>query len=350
MYCPKCGFENENGANFCVQCGYNFLMEEKPTQITEKKKSTFKFILFLVLFIGLFYIFLFSLLLFIMGTVEKITSMAVCGLLSVILTGIAGFLLGKKVYENRPEKFAKYKLNKKVNTGCGVSVAVVLALFVAFAILAGTMSGEDTPTDENSTNPPIEETTTKITDKVVALIIEECGVSEEEAETIKADLKSVGIDDLKRLDEFEGAQVDGMKSFEYSSGKVSGTLIIKEGKTDYIDSGDIVLFDDEKGGAIDDISRHYLSKDEKTTYLYSAEELVKQNLKSPSTADFPNWYGGDWSVSRKDNVVTVVSYVDAQNSFGAMLRSKFAVQYDYTTGALLYFNFDGEVVYGTAQK
>lgn len=351
MYCPKCGYENENGANFCVQCGYSFSDEKNPTQtINEKRKITLKFIIFLVLFLFVFYIFMFSLLLFVMGTVEKMTSMAVCGLIFTVLTAIAEFFIFKKIYANRPEKFANSKLNKKVNNKWGIAIAVALSLFLSFAILAGTLSGEETPSDESGTIPTTEETTTKKIDKVVSLIIENCGVSEEEAEIIKADFKSVGIDNLKYFDEFEGAQVEGMKSFKFSSEKVSGTFIIRDGKTDYIASGDIILFDDEKGGAIDDISRYYLSEDEKNTYLYSAEEIVKQNLKSPSTADFPNWYGGNWSVTRKDNVVTVKSYVDAQNSFGTMLRSKFAVQYDYTTGALLYFNFDGEVMYGTAQK
>jgi len=44
-------------------------------------------------------------------------------------------------------------------------------------------------------------------------------------------------------------------------------------------------------------------------------------------------------------------YVDSQNSFGAMLRSKFAVSYRVNAGAKqgdltpTYVNFDGKVVY-----
>lgn len=51
--------------------------------------------------------------------------------------------------------------------------------------------------------------------------------------------------------------------------------------------------------------------------------FVMQNLKSPSTADFPlydyraiNLGGNQWSVT---------SYVDAQNSFGATIRTNYRV-------------------------
>jgi hypothetical protein len=51
-----------------------------------------------------------------------------------------------------------------------------------------------------------------------------------------------------------------------------------------------------------------------------AENEVKENLKAPSTASFSNI-----SVSQNGNTWTVTGYVDAQNSFGAMIRSSFKV-------------------------
>jgi len=64
---------------------------------------------------------------------------------------------------------------------------------------------------------------------------------------------------------------------------------------------------------------------------HMSETLVKQRLKSPSTASFNNYpditYIGDSSFK-------VISYVDSQNSFGAMLRTKFeaTVKYIETIG------------------
>jgi hypothetical protein len=57
------------------------------------------------------------------------------------------------------------------------------------------------------------------------------------------------------------------------------------------------------------------------------KELVKASLKSPSTADFP------WTDYRRQThgggKYTVRSYVDAQNSFGATLRSQWRCTITY---------------------
>lgn len=71
-----------------------------------------------------------------------------------------------------------------------------------------------------------------------------------------------------------------------------------------------------------------------------AMEIVKQNLKAPSTADFPapslmsasNSYGDTWVVE---------GYVDAENSFGAMIRENFTVTLTltdsgYTNGSVTF--------------
>lgn len=57
-----------------------------------------------------------------------------------------------------------------------------------------------------------------------------------------------------------------------------------------------------------------------------AEGFVKDRLVAPSTAKFPNPGGADCKASRRGNTWTVASFVDAQNSFGAMMRSDYAAQ------------------------
>lgn len=64
-----------------------------------------------------------------------------------------------------------------------------------------------------------------------------------------------------------------------------------------------------------------------------ATYCVRQKLKSPSTADFPA-YSDDY-ISHSDDEYTVSAYVDAQNSFGATVRTYFIVRmtkvgYDWT--------------------
>ncbi len=58
--------------------------------------------------------------------------------------------------------------------------------------------------------------------------------------------------------------------------------------------------------------------------FYYSKEYVKLRLKAPSTAKFPESERDNTSISREGQVYTVVSWVDSQNSFGAMLRTVYA--------------------------
>jgi hypothetical protein len=64
--------------------------------------------------------------------------------------------------------------------------------------------------------------------------------------------------------------------------------------------------------------------------------FVERNLKAPSTAEYPETCS-EMKIYRivdengtNTNICTVTSYVDAQNSFGAMIRSKYYVRMQYT--------------------
>ncbi len=52
------------------------------------------------------------------------------------------------------------------------------------------------------------------------------------------------------------------------------------------------------------------------------ERIVRDKLKSPSTASFPQHFNAE----KKNGKWTVVGVVDAQNSYGAMLRQNFLVE------------------------
>ena len=62
-----------------------------------------------------------------------------------------------------------------------------------------------------------------------------------------------------------------------------------------------------------------------------AKEYVEASLKAPSTAKWPGYseFATARSKDKKGNVIKdvweVASYVDAQNSYGAMIRTKFLV-------------------------
>jgi len=74
-----------------------------------------------------------------------------------------------------------------------------------------------------------------------------------------------------------------------------------------------------------------------------SRKMVKEMLKAPSTAKFGDCAG----FVTKEDIVIITSYVDAQNSFGAMLRNKYAWhgKYDKKTNKwdIIYFAIAGEI-------
>lgn len=56
---------------------------------------------------------------------------------------------------------------------------------------------------------------------------------------------------------------------------------------------------------------------------YACQTFVKERLKAPKTADFP-WRYDVSRDSTDQNKYTIVSYVDAQNSFGALIRTHYS--------------------------
>lgn len=66
--------------------------------------------------------------------------------------------------------------------------------------------------------------------------------------------------------------------------------------------------------------------DELGTCWALAKDVVKANLKSPSSAKFPFSYGdSDVSITKSEDTYIVKAWVDAENSFGAKLRNNFTV-------------------------
>ncbi len=61
---------------------------------------------------------------------------------------------------------------------------------------------------------------------------------------------------------------------------------------------------------------------------YTSQSLIKQALKSPTSAEFPIYK--DIEVIEFEGLYTVNAYVDSDNSFGANIRTQFTVQLTLT--------------------
>lgn len=55
----------------------------------------------------------------------------------------------------------------------------------------------------------------------------------------------------------------------------------------------------------------------------ASQKFVKKQLKAPSTATFPNFGDEEVVVAGDERRYSVFAYVDAENSFGAKIRSKY---------------------------
>lgn len=67
------------------------------------------------------------------------------------------------------------------------------------------------------------------------------------------------------------------------------------------------------------------------TAFEMSKKAVTRKLKAPSTATFPSGLAEGVKVARSGECKFIVSaYVDSQNSYGAMLRSQYAVQLSYS--------------------
>lgn len=68
----------------------------------------------------------------------------------------------------------------------------------------------------------------------------------------------------------------------------------------------------------------------RTTAWVLSQDAVKDRLKVPSTAKFPEMDSS--FVSSHDSIYTVHAYVDAQNTFGATMRSEYSCEFTYKGG------------------
>ena len=81
------------------------------------------------------------------------------------------------------------------------------------------------------------------------------------------------------------------------------------------------------------ITDSVVTGEEQVNYKVYSEQAIKSILKSPSS---------EWNFSKVRGVVSVISYADSQNLFGAMLRNKFIVEFDAKTGKIIHLIFEGK--------
>lgn len=164
-------------------------------------------------------------------------------------------------------------------------------------------------------------------------------VSQDQEDKAVSVLGECGIEKIKEVTYDSTLDGDGLKGYRLS--------------TEYDNISDVVAyFDNEKIRQIRFLGQylyknqevvslatdHFLSDSQQSDYQIQCKKVVESVLKAPSTAKFPNIL--KWAIFKEEGSVIVQSYVDSQNSFGAMLRSEF--QFKIKDDNIVSFILDGE--------
>lgn len=211
-------------------------------------------------------------------------------------------------------------MRKIIKIVFGSAIAVLLILFAI-----GTISMSNTDIEYD--------------DSPEALLAHKMEVSKEIATPINVALQSVGIDYVSSIEHdvlLDDAFGNDEIGYRVSTLNVDNIILYLNADSSVyqIKYAGNILFDN--GESVKKIDDFYLTEQQKESIIVNVQEGVRKLLKSPSTAVFPNH--NEWFVIKVDGVTTVQSYVDAQNSFGAMLRSEFVVTIEENTVVSLVFD------------
>ena len=160
---------------------------------------------------------------------------------------------------------------------------------------------------------------------------------------IESVLESCGITNIKSMthDELlDNAHFDGEKGYRLTDEHADNIIVYLNADNEVftIKYADYVLYSD--GTVQGNIGDYTFTLDEITNWQVKCQDKIKELLKAPSTAKFPNFT--EWGWQKEKNIVTIQGYVDAENAFGATLRSEFQFIIDSDTNTIQSLIFDGQ--------
>lgn len=215
------------------------------------------------------------------------------------------------------------KRNLNSGGGCLITFAIIALFFgIMVSNLLRILSEPD-----NSTTAIQSIDATEEQQSAINIVLLSCGISDPE---------SIEHDEL--LDNFN---FDGETGYRISLNDNVKNIILRldENKNVYsIRYADNDLY--ANGTVVSKISDYTLTSKECSDLQIRCQSMVEGVLKSPSTAKFPNIL--KWGFWKNKNIITVQSYVDAQNGFGAEVRSEFQIIIDSDTDTVQSFIFDGQ--------
>ena len=141
--------------------------------------------------------------------------------------------------------------------------------------------------------------------------------------SIREALSKCGITQIESIKRMEYSQI----GFDIKAKNVAEPifLYLKENNKNVVEQ---ICFSAEdlylNGKVLRKFSNYIMSNEERMKIQISSEDYVRNSLKSPSSAKFPNY--DEWNIYKKNGTIFAESYVDAQNGLGAMIRNYFKLK------------------------
>ena len=175
-------------------------------------------------------------------------------------------------------------------------------------------------------------------------IIDIFDVSESQAVSIRARLLELGVERFI----FESPQTDGdqtMAKYSIGLGEILVVAKVKYGELTAVQVNGQTIYS-QRDGAIGNLNEFVLTSTERAEYQIQVEKITNALLKSPGSAQYE--FGMSFKFKRYQDSVWIDTYVDSQNSFGALIRTDIAAQFKYPLigefEEIELFSLNGEII------
>lgn len=207
---------------------------------------------------------------------------------------------------------------------------VKTVLSVIFAIWF-IMAGMSTATDKKDVQKPaVTQTQQEEIPNDVKSIEDETKLTTEQSKKVVDILKQCGFDEfgIKYDSALDNIAQKGEKGYiiTYKDMTANPEILMSitpDGNVYQIIYAGNYIYND--GAVQSKIQDYYLSLDDQSKVIAQTQLLIDKCLKAPKTAEYQ--LPSEWKLKKTPDSIRVSAYVDADNSFGAKIRSDFTVTY-----------------------
>lgn len=238
-------------------------------------------------------------------------------------------------------------MKNKNNTGCLKFIFVVVFFLVCIFKVKEKNNEENSDYTIEETESSTESDTQKETHSDRDFVdVLSCEVGDDVAKEVNDILSQIGFAEI----EYE-QQLGETSNYEIVADGIHLVMtVMKDYYRVFIPDTSYIFY--EEGQVVmtaEEYKDKNIDNNDAIVYYIMAQDIILQNLVNPNSADFPSltFNATDIAFAKTDDIITVQSYVDAKNSFNAMVRNNWTVQFipldmDSYTYEVTYINIGGD--------